>query len=51
MVKQFRVGGAFAAFSEVIDAPDEAFAEELLPETIHRDAGRQRIAAVSDPFG
>ena len=45
------MGGPIGAFAEVIDAADEAFAEELLPETVHRDAGRQRIAAVSDPFG
>ena len=44
------MGGALAAFAEVIDAAHNAFAKEFLPETIHRDARRQRIAAVGDPF-
>ena len=50
MVEQFGVGGALAAFAKVIDAAHKAFAKEFLPETIHRYACRQRIAAVGDPF-
>ena len=51
VVEQFGVGGAFAAFAEIVDAADEPFAEELLPKSIRRDASRQRVAAVRDPFG
>ena len=50
VVEQFGVGGAFAAFAEIVDAADEALAEELLPETIHRHAGRQRVTTIGDPF-
>jgi hypothetical protein len=45
------VGGGVALHAEVGGGADETGAEELLPETVHGDAGGERILRIDDPVG
>ena len=45
------MAGRFALGTEVARSLDEAKAEEVLPETIHRDAGGEGILRADDPLG
>ena len=50
-VEEFGVGGGVALHAKVARRADEAGAEELLPETVHGDAGGERILRIDDPVG
>ena len=45
-VEKLGVRGVFALHAEILGCLDEAGAEEMLPVTIHRDAGGERVARV-----
>ena len=50
-VEQFGVAGFLALQAEVLDAFDEAGAEEGLPVAVDGDAGGQRVVAGDEPVG
>ena len=46
-IEQLRMARPFALGAEVGGRPDDARAEEHLPEAIHRDPRRERVLAAS----
>ena len=51
VVEQFRVRGRVARRAEVVDAPHQARAEEVLPDPVDEDAGRERVLLAREPTG
>ena len=51
VVEQLRMGGPIAEHPEVVDGRDEAPAEDVVPDAIHRDSRRQGVGRIGDPPG
>ena len=49
-VEQLGMAGCVAGDAEIPAGPHQAVAEHLLPEAIHRDAGRQRVLRTEQPL-
>ena len=50
-VEELGMGGEVALQAEVFRRADEAISEELLPDTIDVNAGRERVIGKSEPLG
>src|SRR5262249_43394454 len=50
-VEQFGMRGLRPVDAKITRGADNALAEMMLPETIDKDAGRQRMVRVRDPLG
>src|SRR5437879_4511406 len=48
-VEQFRMRGPLALGAKVFQSRDDAAPEILMPDPVHRDAGRERVLRVYDP--
>lgn len=50
MVEEFGMAREFSGLAEVIDGANDAFAEEIFPNTIGHDPGGERVLWIGDPF-
>ena len=45
------MAGGLSAGAEIVDGPDQAGAEEMVPDPVGHDSGQQAVLRVDEPFG